>query len=66
MSDAKVIGERLISLRGERSRKEVLKHLNITYTALANYELGIRIPRDEIKVELAHFYGKTVEEIFFS
>lgn len=66
MSDASVIGKRLLELRGDKSRSEVLKEVNITYSALSNYESGLRIPRDEIKVALAHYYGKTVEEIFFS
>lgn len=66
MADAKTIGQRLTKLRGEKPRSEVLKHVRITYSALSNYECGLRIPRDEIKVDLARYYGKTVEEIFFS
>ena len=33
--------------------------------ALTMYETGQRVPRDEIKVKLARFYGKAVETIFF-
>jgi len=30
------------------------------------YEIGERVPRDEVKTRLAKLYGKTVEEIFFA
>ena len=30
------------------------------------YENGERIPRDETKIKIAAYYGKTVEEIFFT
>jgi transcriptional regulator with XRE-family HTH domain len=66
MSDTKVIGQRLILLRAGKSRQQVAKAVNITVSALSNYENGIRVPRDEIKVALAREYGKTVEEIFFA
>ena len=66
MIDSKVIGERLRSLRGERSRAEVAKEAKISVSALAMYEIGERIPRDEVKVELARIYNRTVESIFFT
>lgn len=66
MSDAITIGKRLLNLRGNTPRAKVAKDNNITYSALSNYELGIRIPRDEVKVSLARYYGKTIEEIFFA
>ncbi|MGI5848816.1 MAG: helix-turn-helix transcriptional regulator [Christensenellales bacterium] len=66
MPDASIIGQKLLELRGKRPRIEVSRAVNITPSALSNYENGLRIPRDEIKISLAHFYGKTVEEIFFS
>jgi putative transcriptional regulator len=66
MPDAKTIGQRLIELRGNKERTEVAKDINISVSALSNYENALRIPRDEIKVSLARYYGKTVEEIFFA
>ncbi len=65
MEDSMTIGKRLLELRGSIPRKTICKAVNITYTALSNYENGLRIPRDEVKVALANFFGKTVEEIFF-
>lgn len=61
----KLIGQRLYQLRGTKSRELVSKELNISISALQMYENGQRIPRDEIKVKLANYYRKTVQEIFF-
>jgi len=66
MPDAKTIGRRLVTLRGNMPRSDVAKSVNITYSALTNYENGVRVPRDEVKIALAQFYGKTVGEIFFA
>lgn len=61
----KIIAERLIKLRGEKSRKLVANACGISISALAMYEQGERIPRDDIKIRLAKFYESTVESIFF-
>lgn len=60
------IAKKLVELRGDRSQEEVSKAVDISTSALSMYENGERIPRDEIKIRLAAFYGTTVEEIFFS
>lgn len=60
------IGEKLKKLRGKKSQKEVAKDLKITQSALGNYETDLRIPRDEVKMRIANYYGVSVEEIFFS
>lgn len=64
--NAKAIGEKLRKLRGDRSQAEVAKALGITQAALSAYETGIRIPRDELKIKLAAYYGVTIESIFFA
>lgn len=66
MADPMVIGERLVALRGDKSRAEVAESVNISVSALQMYENGARIPRDEVKVRLAQYYSKSVEEIFFA
>ena len=63
--DAKTIGERLWTLRGNRTRKEVCEATNITISALANYEHGYRIPRDRAKVALSEYYGVGISELFY-
>lgn len=60
------IGEKLISLRGEKSQQEVAQDLNISVSALSMYENDNRTPRDEIKVRLAKYYGVGIEELFFA
>lgn len=59
-------GEILKELRGNRSQETMAKELNITKSSLAMYERNERIPRDEVKVRIAKYFGKTVQEIFFS
>ena len=65
MPDPKEIGGRLRKLRGEINRSTVAQKCEISVSALSMYENGLRVPRDEIKVRLANFYGKTVESIFY-
>lgn len=60
------IGKKLRELRGEMTQKEVSEAVGITPTALSNYEQGIRIPRDDVKMRIARFFGKSVGEIFFA
>ena len=60
------IAEKLKALRGDVSQAEVARAVGITPAAMANYEQGTRIPRDEVKKRLAKYYGVTVESIFFS
>lgn len=64
--NAKEIGKRLIVLRGKKKREQVASDLGITYSALAMYENGNRIPRDVIKVKIAAYYNRTIDEIFFT
>ena len=66
MSTAKAIGERLRLLRGEKRMEEVSRACKISVSALGMYETGQRIPRDEIKVKLAQFYGVSIESLFFA
>ena len=62
----KDVGKRLVAMRGEKTQKEVASDLKISISAIAMYEQGNRIPRDEIKIRIASYYGKSVQEIFFN
>lgn len=64
--NAKVIGERLKELRGDKNIKEVADFCGVTCAAISNYENGIRIPKDPVKIKLAEFYNTTVGAIFFA
>ena len=63
--DRTKISKNLIALRGEKSREEVAFSIGISASALSMYETGQRIPRDEIKLKLAEYYGVDVQSIFF-
>lgn len=65
MLSAKEIGSRLIHLRENLSREEVASAVGVSVSAISMYENGERIPRDAVKIKLAEFYHKSVQEIFF-
>ena len=58
------MNEKLIELRGNRSQEEVAKALGISVSALSMYEQGNRIPRDEIKIRMAKYYGISIDALF--
>lgn len=59
------IGEKLRALRGSKSQAEIADLLHISKSAWAMYERNERVPRDELKISIAKFFGKTVQELFF-
>lgn len=59
-------GQKLKALRGKKTQREVAECLKITKSALAMYENDKRVPRDEIKVRIADYYGETVQSLFFN
>jgi len=59
------VAEKLVQARGDRRREDVATAIGISLSAVAMYENGERIPRDEIKVKLADYYGTTVQALFF-
>lgn len=60
------VAERLIKARGDRKREEVAASVGISLSAIAMYENGARIPRDETKIKLAQYYNTTVQDLFFN
>ena len=60
------VGKKLKETRGDKPREAVAEALGISLSALAMYERGERIPRDEIKIKIASYYGKTVQELFYA
>ena len=59
-------GMMLRMLRGEKSQAEVASDLGVTSMAISQYERGERVPNDDMKIRIASYYGKTVEELFFA
>jgi putative transcriptional regulator len=58
----------LIELRSKLglSQEQAAKLIGIAPSTLAMLELGKRSGRDWVKLKVADFYGKTVDEIFFT
>lgn len=64
--DAKKIGKRIRELRGEKSAPELAKAIGSSVSAIFMYESGERIPRDEVKIRLARYFGVSIESLFFA
>ena len=64
--DNKLVGQRLRTLRGEKTLETVSKDTGVNRSSLNMYELGERTPRDGVKIVLAEYYGVSVEELFFA
>ena len=58
-------GEKLVILRGKRSREEIAALAGVSVSSLVKYERNERVPRDEVKIKLANILGKSVSYIFF-
>ena len=59
------VAKKLVELRGDKKREEVANACGISTSALAMYEQGERIPRDDIKIKLAKYYNRSIESIYF-
>lgn len=59
-------GKKLRELRGARTKEEVAIAIKVTTSSYSKYEREERVPRDEVKIRIAEYYGKTVQEIFFT
>lgn len=64
--DSKLIGQKLRNLRGNKPAESVAKDLKIGTSTIYMWENGERIPRDEMKIKLANYYGVSIENIFFA
>lgn len=61
----KEIAKRLIGLRGENTQKTIADAIGVCQSTYAMYELGQRMPSDEIKKKIADYHNTTVQAIFF-
>ena len=59
-------GAKLKELRGSKTQQEAAEGIGITKSALAMYERDERIPRDEVKIRIANYYGVSVLFLFFN
>lgn len=65
--NANQIGETMKGLREAKGEtiESVANAVRTSSSAIAMYETGKRIPRDEIKIRIADYYGVPVESIFY-
>lgn len=59
-------GAKLRELRGNKTQQETADAIGITKSALAMYERDERVPRDEVKVRIANYYGVSIVSLFFN
>ncbi len=59
-------GAKLKALRGDKTQQEVAEGIGITKSALAMYERDERIPRDEVKIRIAEYFGVSLLYLFFN
>ncbi len=64
--DRQKIAQTLRGLRGEKTREEVAINCGVTAQAISMYENAMRIPSDDVKIKIADFYKKSVQEIFYN
>lgn len=59
------MSDMLKKLRGDATQETVARAVGVTKSAWAMYERGERVPRDEVKIKIAEYFNRTVQEIFF-
>ena len=57
MIQKETTGMILRKLRGDRTQEEIAAILGITKSSWAMYERDERVPRDEVKIRIAKFFG---------
>lgn len=66
MKQMETTGMILRRLRGSKTQEEVANDLGITKSSWAMYERDERIPRDEVKVRIANYFGRSIQELFYT
>ncbi|MBQ3802695.1 MAG: helix-turn-helix transcriptional regulator [Oscillospiraceae bacterium] len=63
----KSVSERLTAARISKGSSivDTAEACGISVKALQDYEAGTRVPRDDIKIALANYYGERVQDLFF-
>jgi transcriptional regulator with XRE-family HTH domain len=67
MPDSKTIGRRIKNLRESKhySQEKLGELVGVSTSTICMYEIGERIPRDELKIKISSALGKSVNYIFF-
>lgn len=61
------MADKLTELRRQKglTQEEVAKVIGVSPSAYSQYETGAKVPRDDTKVAIAKFFGRSVQFIFF-
>ena len=54
-----------LRLKMNLSQRQLAERVGVSASAIAMYESNERVPRDEVKVRLAHFFDTSVQSLFF-
>lgn len=57
---------RALRLKKKKTQQQAADEIKITKSALAMYERDERVPRDEVKILIAEYYGEPVGSLFFN
>ena len=57
---------RTLRLKSGKTQAEMAEILNVSVSSYNQYESGIKVPRDDVKVRIAEYFNRTVQYIFFS
>ena len=63
--DKNIMAKKLKALRGDKSQAEVANAIGVTPSAYAMYEVGQRVPRDDVKERIAAYFNRSISYIFF-
>ena len=56
---------RELRLNKNATQEKIAADIGIKKSSWSMYERGERIPRDEVKVKIAHYFDKSVQELFY-
>jgi len=59
-------GKTLRNLRGDRTQDEIAREIGITKSSWAMYEREERVPRDEVKIQIANYFNVSVQSLFLA
>ena len=55
-----------LRLKKKETITDVATAVGVTPSAISQYEAGVRVPTDEIKIAFAKHFDRTVQYLFFS
>lgn len=58
-------GETLKALRADKTQEGIARAVGVSKSSWAMYERNERRPSDDVKVRIANYFGKSVQEVFF-